>query len=200
MNAKLNIILALPGRLERTAALAWWIQSLYPDEAQRPVLVGGGAMELLAEGAYITDDLDFVGNVPPGVAEVLRQAGFVQTGKQWLYEEESVSFVFHDERLRSNERAVEKRFEGHNISIISPEDLLVDRLSAWRHRGQPTHGVQAYLLYYLNHGPMEIEHLRTRAIQEDVVPALDSVIRLFFKSRGQLPEARDLGQWAGREM
>ena len=200
MKEKLNFILALPDRLERTAALVWWFQSLYPDETSRPVLVGGAAMELLADGAYITDDLDLVGSAPPSVADKLRQSGFTQLGDQWMYEEESVSFVFHDETLRKDERAVEREFGDHRILMISPEDLLVDRLAAWHHRGHPTHGVQAYLLYYFTHGPMDIDHLHKRAMQEDVLPALDSVTRLFFRSKGQLPRAQELGEWAGRKI
>jgi hypothetical protein len=200
MKEKLHFILALPGRLERTAGVVWWIQSLYPDENGRPVLVGGAAMELLAEGAYLTDDMDLVGSVPPLVADKLRQSGFIQLEDQWLYEEESISFVFHHDTLRKEETVVERVFGGHRILMVSPEDLLVDRLAAWQHRGYPTHGVQAYLLYYFTHGPMDLEHLRKRAMQEDVLPALDSVIRLFFRSKGQLPRAQELGEWAGRKI
>ena len=200
METKLKDILALPHRLERTAALAWWLQSLYPDEAVRPILVGGAAMELYAEGAYITAELDFVGIVPPPVASDLRKAEFGRLGRHWLHDKESVSIIFHDGTLRKGERAVEQRFGDYPVLMISPEDLLVDRLASWRHRESPTHGVQAYLLYYLKHGPMDLEHLRKRAVAEDVEPALDSVTRLFFKNKGQLPEAEYLGAWASREM
>jgi hypothetical protein len=200
METKLKNILALPSNLERTAAIAWWVQSLYPDEALRPILVGGAAMELYAEGAYITADLDFVGIVPPPIASDLRKAEFGRLGRHWLHDEASVSIIFHSHNLRSGERTVEQRFGEYGVLIISPEDLLVDRLASWRHRESPTHGVQAYLLYHTMHGPMDVEHLRKRAVAEDVEPALDSVIRLFFKSKGQLPEAESLGAWASREM
>jgi hypothetical protein len=200
MKTKLNDILALPSRVERTPALAWWVQSLYPDDAVRPVIVGGAAMELYAKGAYITADLDFVGDVPPSVAASFKEAEFERLGQHWLYEEESVSVIFHGESLRAGERTVKERFGAYQVLIVSPEDLLVDRLSGWRHRRSPAHGVQAYLLYYLVHSAMDIEHLHRRAAQEEVQPALDSVTKLFFKSKGQLPRAQDLGKWAGREM
>lgn len=200
METKFNNILAIPRRLERTAALAWWVQSLYPDESVRPVLVGGAAMELLADGAYITADLDFVGIVPPPVAADLRKARFRQLGRHWIHDEESVSVIFHGHKLRTGERTVEHSFGDYRVFMVSPEDLLIDRLASWRHRESPTHGVQAYLLYQARHGPMDAEHLRKRAITEDVEPALDSVTRLFFKSKGQLPEAEHLGAWASREM
>jgi len=200
MERNLINIFALPHRLARTAGLAWWLQNLYPDESVRPILVGGAAMELYAEGAYITADLDFVGIVPHPVADGLRRADFGRLGRHWLHDKESVSIIFHHETLRKGERAVEQRFGDYRVLMVSPEDLLVDRLAAWRHRESPTHGVQAYLLYHAKHGPMDVEHLRKRAVQENVEPVLDSVTRLFFKSRGQLPRAEFLGAWASREM
>lgn len=200
METKFKDILAITHRLERTAALSWWLQSLYPDEAARPVLVGGAAMELYAQGAFITADLDFVGTVPPPVASGLRRAEFGRLGRQWLHDKESVSIIFQGETLRKGESTVDQVFGDYRVLVISPEDLLVDRLASWRHRESPTHGVQAYLLYYITHGPMDIEHIRKRAIAEEVEPALDAVTRLFFKSKGQLPDAEYLGAWASREM
>jgi len=199
METKINDIFALPHRLERTAALAWWMQSLYPDESVRPILVGGAAMELYTDGAYITADLDFVGVVPPPVAGDLRKAEFGRLGRHWLRDKESVSIIFHGDTLRAGERAVDQSFGDYRVLMVSSEDLQVDRLASWRHRESPTHGVQAYLLYQAKHGPMDAEHLRKRAIAEDVEPALDSVTRLFFKSKGQVPTAELLGAWASRE-
>jgi len=200
METKLKNILALPHRLEQTAALSWWLQSLFPDEAVRPILVGGAAMELYTEGAYIMVDLDFVGVVPPPVASDLRKAEFRRLDRHWLHDKESVSITCHGATLRSGERAVDQRFGDYRVLMVSPEDLLVDRLATWRHRESPTDGVQAYLLYYTKHGPMDVEHLRKRAVAEDVEPALDSMIRLFFKSKGQLPDAEYLGAWASKEV
>lgn len=200
METKLKDILAISRRLKRIAALTWWVQSLYPEEEDRPVLVGAAALELHTEGAYLTADLDFVGTLPSVVTGKLKEAGFVQLDRQWLYEEESVSFVFRGEALRAGERAVEKSVENYSVLMVSPEDLLVDRLATWRRMRSPTHGVQAYLLYYVTHAAIDAEHLRRRAVQEDVVPALDSVIRLFFQIKGQIPDAEYLGIWASRGM
>jgi len=200
METKLKNILALASRLERTAGLTWWVQSLYPDESVRPVLVGGAAMELIADGAYITADLDFVGTVPPPVASDLRKAEFGRLGRQWIHDEESVSIIFHGHMLRTGERDVDHSFGDYRVLMVSPEDLLVDRLTAWHHRESPTHGVQAYLLYQAKQGSMDLEHLRKRAGAEAVESALDSVTRLFFKSKGQLPDAEYLGAWASREI
>ena len=198
MGSKLKAILSLPQRPERTAALARWVQSLYPDREERPVLVGGAAMELFTGGAYITGDLDFVGTVTPSVDGALKEVGFGLFGRHWIHTEERVSFVFQDKALEKGGKAVERYFGMYRIFVISPEDLLVDRLVSWRYCESPLHGVQAYLLYCCTHWWMDVGHLSSRAVEDEVAPELDSLLRLFFKNRGQVPDGDLLGAWASR--
>ena len=200
MGSKLKTILSLSHGVARTAALAQWVQSLYPDREGRPVLVGGAALELHTGGAYITGDLDFVGTVPPYVDKALREAGFRQFGRHWIHEEERVFFVFQDKALEKGGKAVERYFGMCRVFVISPEDLLVDRLVSWRYCESPLHGVQAYLLYCGTHWWMDLGHLKDRAALDEVEPALESVVRLFFQSRGQVPDGHHLGAWASRRI
>lgn len=82
---KLNETLALPEGPERTTAIVAWIQSLFADDDQVPVLVGGAAVEILAGGAYTTGDLDFVGSVPAMVGAALKKNGFERAGRHWIH-------------------------------------------------------------------------------------------------------------------
>ncbi len=198
MGSKLQNILSLPRRPERTAALARWVQSLYTSGEDRPVLVGGAALELFTGGAYITGDLDFVGTVPSSVEDALREAGFGLFGRHWIHTEERVSFVFQDKALEEGRKAVERSFGIYRVLAISPEDLLIDRLVSWRYCESPLHGVQAYLLYCCTHWWMDVGHLSSRAVEDEVAPELDSLLRLFFKNRGQVPDGDLLGTWASR--
>jgi hypothetical protein len=81
--------LRLPEGPRRTAALAAWFQGLYP-EGRAPVLVGGGAEELRTRAAADLDDLDFVGDVPPLVAERLRRVGFREDGRRWVLDSDGI--------------------------------------------------------------------------------------------------------------
>jgi len=72
--------LSLPDGPERTTAIVAWIQSLFTESAQVPVLVGGGAVEIFTGGAYTTGDLDFVGSVPKAIGTILENNGF---DKEW---------------------------------------------------------------------------------------------------------------------
>jgi hypothetical protein len=198
MSSKLQTILSLSRRPERTAALARWVQSLYPDSKDRPVLVGGAALELFTGGAYITGDLDFVGTVPPSVEDTLKKAEFGIFGRHWIHAEERVSIVYQDKALEKGKKAVERYFGVYRVLVISPEDLLVDRLVSWRYCESPLHGIQAYLLYCGTHWWMNAGHLISRVAEDEVELELDSLLRLFFKHRGQVPDGDLLSAWASR--
>jgi len=198
MSSKLQTILSLSRRPERTAALARWVQNIYTPGEDRPVLVGGAALELYTGGAYITGDLDFVGTVPPSVEEALKKAKFGLFGRHWIHAEERVSIVYQDKALEKGRKAVERYFGVYRVLVISPEDLLVDRLVSWRYCESPLHGVQAYLLYCGTHWWMDVGHLISRVVEDEVELELDSLLRLFFKYRGQVPDGDLLSAWASR--
>lgn len=49
----LNEALLLPDGPERTTALVAWIQSLFGEGAEVPILVGGGAVEIFTGGVQV---------------------------------------------------------------------------------------------------------------------------------------------------
>ncbi|MEO7793457.1 MAG: hypothetical protein ABIV06_01685 [Thermoanaerobaculia bacterium] len=99
--------LELPTGPARTAALASWLQSLYPPGLRKPILVGGAAVELYTGGAYTTADLDFVGSAPAQVAKELKDAGFRKTGRHWAQEEAQVFLEFPESELEPPSEPVE---------------------------------------------------------------------------------------------
>jgi hypothetical protein len=182
----------------KTAALAEWLQNLYPAGEAPPVLVGGGAVELFTGGAYVTGDLDFVGTVPPAVGKVLSGAGFTRHGRHWIHEEGKIFLEFPSTGLSPSEKAENRTFHGHRILIVSPEDLLVDRLSAWSYWDSQLDGVNAYLLYRALVAELVHDRIRSRCLEEDVFDAFESLQNFFKKHRGEMPASSDLEEWARR--
>lgn len=139
-------ILSLPEGPGRTAALVAWLQGLYGTDSEKPILVGGAAVELYTGGAYTTGDLDFVGSVTSAVSRSLENEGFTRRGRHWVHEAGEIFLEFPSSRLDNGERPVILDVEGHQVVVVDPEALIVDRLAAWQVWQSPEDGVNAWLL------------------------------------------------------
>jgi hypothetical protein len=189
-------ILRLPESPRRTAALAAWFQSLYPTPAQRPVLIGGAAVELYTAGAYCTGDLDFAGTVPPAVARFLGGCGFRRSGRHWVHEQGEVFLELPVASLLPREQAIELAAFDRPVLVVSPEDLLVDRLAAWQHWRSPQDGANAFLLWRALRRRVARERLWCRAAEAGTEPALARLIA-FGEQHGRCdPPSEALARWA----
>ena len=111
--------LRLPEGPRRTAALAAWLQSLYP-EGRAPVLVGGAAIELLTRTDLDADDFDFIGDVPPQVAERLRRVGFREIGRRWILDSDGIVLDFPGARLPPETPCVRLRIDDIQVVVARP--------------------------------------------------------------------------------
>jgi len=169
---KLSEALSLPEGPHRTAAIAAWVQSLFSDEKRVPVLVGGAAVEILTGGAYTTGDLDFVGSVPPSVGGILEKNGFKRSGRHWIHEGAEIFLEFPGEALDPNETAIRYEAFGFILTLVSLEDLLVDRLGAWAYWKSGVDGANAFLLYRICRNEIDGDRLTRRAREAGFEPAL----------------------------
>ena len=113
--------LRLPDGPRRTAALAAWFQGLYPC-GQAPILVGGAAMELITrvDLRRAEDDLDFVGDVPPQVADRLRRVGFREIGRRWILDSDGVILDIAAPCLRADVTSVTLDIDGSRVQVAIP--------------------------------------------------------------------------------
>ncbi len=177
----LTRILAIPEGPVRTAALAAWVQSLCVASAA-PVLVGGGAVEIYTGGAYVTGDLDFAGSLTPLALRSLQAEGFVRHGRHLVHETAQLYLEFPSRALAPEEESRLRRVGKHYVLIVSFEDLLVDRLSAWVFWHSAVDGVNAFLLWRKRPRNLDLERLMTRAKACGVKNALAS-LRRFARGR-----------------
>lgn len=164
----------------RTLALTAWLQGLYPGD-DVPILVGGSAVELFTRGAYVSADYDLVGFVPESVARKLKDVGFTRKGRYWIQEKEQIFLEFPSATLRVGEEFRAFGESGREIRIISPEDLIVDRLLSLVYWGAKEDGVNAALIFSQNRRSLDLRRLRKRAKDESVEEALSKLQRLFHR-------------------
>jgi hypothetical protein len=185
-------VLRLPPGTERTAAVVAWFQGLFADEP--PTLVGGAAVELYTGGAYRTSDLDFVGRISSEVSGMLAGAGFRRRGRHWIHEEAQIYIEFPATTFDRAVRIDAIQIEEWTVLLLSPEDVLVDRLAAWKYWRVPVEGVNAYLLYRARGNAMDDTRLKEAADIEEVADELESLRRFADRNR----EPREIEQWAAR--
>ncbi len=173
---------------ERTLRLAAVLSEAFKVTGCQPVLVGGAAVEVYTSAAYMTADLDFVAPSGAATSRVMEALGFRREGRVWYEVELGIVVEFPGSTL-APAKATEIDVDGVKVAIIEVEDLIVDRLAAWKYwRWQPD-GVAAGLLLAIHGERLDEKRLRDRCEQEDVVDALASVCQLLESGgRQQLDE------------
>lgn len=137
---------------------------------QDPVLVGGAAVEFYTEGQYTTKDIDMVAPGGPELWKAMEALGFKRRGKDYIEQDLKIYVEFPSEFLGGEEKSDQLDVDGIPLRIISTEDLIVDRLAAYKFWKSPEDGLAA--LYLLELGDIRLERLNARARQEDVKDAL----------------------------
>jgi len=186
----------LPEGPKRTAAVAAWIQSLYPTRP--PVLVGGAAVELYTGGAYTTGDYDFVGDVPESVGKALEEAGFKRTGRHWIHDEAELFVEFPGSAVQLHEKTVVLELGDVSVLTLSPEDMIVDRLAAWQFWKSTTDGASAFLIWMAQEKGLDQARLRRLAAKRGVERALMRLQDFARETTGRIASAEDLETWANQ--
>jgi hypothetical protein len=192
---ELEALLALTEGPIRTAALVAWVQRLY-SPGNEPVLVGGAAVELYTGGAYVTGDLDFVGDVPPPVARKLTAAGFAKRGRHWVHEPGQVFIEFPGDALAQGELAARLRAGEHEVILISLEDALADRLAAWKHWKSIVDGVNSWLLFRAQEAALDRRRMRARAVFMQAEDAWDALLALRRSIGRRAATSEEIERWA----
>jgi len=188
-------IVALPEGVARTARLVAWVQGLF-GEGTPPVLVGGAAVEVYTGGAYTTGDLDLVGTISPEVSRALSSEGFVRRGRHWVHEGAQVFLEFPSAALAEGEKAVRLRVGACEVVAISPEDLLAERLAAWKHWRSAIDGANAWLLYRAQRSVLNRRRLAERCRAHDATDALGALQAFSRRARRRSPSDKEIEAWA----
>lgn len=138
-----------------------------------PVLVGGAVVSFYTEGKYTTQDIDMVSPSGSEVSEIMQKIGFKKIGKDFINKELGIYVEFPSESLGPTEKVDVVKVGGTRLKMISLEDIIVDRLSAYKYWGSTIDGVNAMIM--LETANPERKRLEKRASEEDVLDALDYI-------------------------
>lgn len=106
-----------------------------PTPAQRPIVVGGSAVEFYTTGGYASADVDLVMLHPEDADRILEASGFQRHGRYWSLSGTDLLVEFPGQTLTYAPGAYERLTEvemgdGLAATVIGVEDILIGRLYA----------------------------------------------------------------------
>ncbi len=152
------------------------ISSRFQNE-EKPILVGGSAVELYTKGAYRSYDIDVLAK--ESLEPVLEEMGFVREGRFFInpsMPEISLEIVGSStkEKVETIKLLGEKEYD---VRIISVEDLAIDRLNACKFWKSNLDCELVRLLLRGYYKKMDRGYLEDRAREEGVKKLLDKQLK-----------------------
>lgn len=148
-------------------------------ENQRPVIVGGLAVELYTRNEYTTVDIDLILSHREKANDILFQLGFHKQGRHWFHPTLLVSveipnFVLED---ADSERVLELILpDDMKIYVIGLEDIILDRLRACVHWKSNSDCEWAQRLYFLHKQNLDLDYLLVTAKKDKTLEQLERIM------------------------
>lgn len=169
----LNQAAQIKSSAERDIAIAFVIAEALRNIGQDPVLVGGAAVEFYTQGGYSTADIDLVTEGGSDAIALMKELGFEKIGKDFVDTKRKIYIEFPSSSLKPGEKTIQVQKKDQWLKVVSLEDLIVDRLCAFKFWQSEIDGVNTMLL--LEEGDLDEGRLLRRARGEDVEDALQLV-------------------------
>jgi hypothetical protein len=150
---------------ERHVFLFWLItQGMTALDAERPILVGGGAVELYTCVRFATGDLDIVAPDRKTCSRILQALGFEHFKNEKYFVSRSLGALIdvHGTRLATRETTVDLVYRKVPLEVVGPEDCIAERLSSYRRHGSSLDLLNAFLIAYHNKDRIDMDHLLER--------------------------------------
>ncbi len=157
----------------RSVTVAAILSEALQEIQQDPILVGGSAVEYYTQGGYSTEDIDMIAEGGPELVQVMMELGFEKKGKDFHHPQLKIYVEFPGRNLQPTEKVDILQIGKRTLKIISREDLIVDRLCAFKYWQSAIDGTNALLL--LEESGLRQNHLENRAKEEQVKDALELV-------------------------
>lgn len=180
----------LEDRAERALAITAVIQKALSPYHLYPILVGGAAVEIYTRGLYASGDIDYVLPTVDKVKKTMKMLGFKKEGRLFIHPKFELIIEFPSNTLEKGESYEIIEYNGVPIRIIAREDLLIDRLNAFKWGGASIE-IQNILIM-LDSISTPTKEIKYKAKKHDVSDALKDLwcLRKKFKNKSLSPEER----------
>lgn len=151
---------------------------------KEPVVVGGMAVEIYTQGSYTTGDIDLKSDKKT-LEETLIEWGFNKKGRVWFNEDLDIYIDWLGSGLEEGIEA-EKRIntividENLELKIISIEDLIIDRLKAYKWWKDRDSFMWAKVLCEVKKSlgdTLDKNYLKARAVEEKIEDVVEELLK-----------------------
>ena len=152
---------------------------------QAPIVIGGCALSYYSREVYFTSDIDLAYADREALDTVLKSINFEKKGRYWVHERLRMAIEAPASSLPGQDSSVEvvELGEGLQCSIIGIEDLVIDRLNAYKHWKSEIDGEMVELLIRKYGNDMDWLYLEKKA----VLPENDTLSEILeLKKKGGL--------------
>jgi hypothetical protein len=133
---------------------------------QAPVIIGGCALSYYSREVYFTSDIDLAYADREALGTALKSIGFEKEGRYWVHEGLKVVIEAPASSLPGQDSPLEvvELGQGLQCSIIGIEDLVIDRLNAFKHWKSEIDGEMVELLIRRYKDDLDWSYLEKKAI------------------------------------
>ena len=177
---RIQKIKKLKNRLDKVMYFVAVLTDALKKHGIKPVLVGGGALEFYTQGSYMTADIDLVIEGREQAKRVLEEMGFQHAlGERYWYNEElELSVEIPGDRLAGSMGHIVAVDVGDGLTgyVIGVEDLIIDRLTAYKYWKSLSDGEWAVAVLSIHLNDVDFDYLKGRAEEEKIIDELEETI------------------------
>ena len=183
MKKDIKKLLSIEDPVKRKALfIALFSREVVRRGGKQPIIVGGQAVEIYTQGSYTTGNIDV--KSPLELTEVvLKEWGFVKSGRPWINKELDIYVDWLGSSLEEGDEA-EKRTaiikitDELNIRVISVEEIVIDRLGAFKWWGDTDSLMWAKVLIRVKKSidSLDEAYIRDRAKKADLLDILEEIL------------------------
>ena len=131
-----------------------------------PVIIGGCALSYYSREVYFTSDIDLAYADREALDTALKSIGFEKEGRYWVHEGLKMVIEAPASSLPEQDSPIEVIELGEDLqcSIIGIEDLVIDRLNAYKHWKSEIDGEMVELLIRRYRNDLDWSYLEKKAI------------------------------------